>query len=346
MADLEDKKVSQLESGTVTSNSVFLDSGNGVSTKVGSQDVANFVGKTHAFTGSGGLNTNAKTLVGAINEVAGSAGKSNLADMDDVNIDDQTLTGGQGLVYDDTNDEWVNGEVASALESLTDVDIDSTSLEDGQAIVYDETNDKWVNGTVSGGASVVQKTMAQYTALPSSEKMNGSIYKITDKALIYCLDEAYHAVKEITSADYALLTSDEKNNGTLYIITDEETTADDIPYSAGVSVADKLATIDATDITLTPSTGYTVNKISACRINKLCVLSVDMLGDYTANTWADIGTLNVIPTSSVFAACVNNGNGEFAGMVNIHETDGLVRIYSKNALSNSRICFSVAFKCN
>ena len=170
MADLEDKKVSQLESGTVTSNSVFLDSGNGVSTKVGSQDVANFVGKTHAFTGSGGLNTTAKTLVGAINEVAGSAGKSNLADMDDVNIDDQTLEGGQTIIYDDTNDEWVNGDVASTLESLTDVDIDSTSLADGQAIVYDETNDKWVNGTVSGGASVVQKTMAEYTALPSSEK--------------------------------------------------------------------------------------------------------------------------------------------------------------------------------
>ena len=237
MADLEDKKVSQLESGTVTSNSVFLDSGNGVSTKVGSQDIANFVGKTHVFSD---LNTTSKRLVGAINEVAGSAGKSNLADMDDVNIDDQTLTGGQTIIYDDTNDEWVNGDVASTLESLTDVDIDSTSLEDGQGLIYDETNDKWVNGTVSGGASVVQKTMAEYTALPSADKMNGSIYKITDKALIYCLDEEYHALKEITSADYALLSSAEKNNGTLYILTDEETTADDIPYSSGVSVADAL----------------------------------------------------------------------------------------------------------
>lgn len=91
-----------------------------------------------------------------------------------------------------------------------------------------------------GGASVVQKTMAEYTALPSSEKMNGSIYKITDKALIYCLDEEYHALKEITSADYAQLTSAEQNNGTIYVKTDEETTADDIPYSAGVSVADKI----------------------------------------------------------------------------------------------------------
>lgn len=91
-----------------------------------------------------------------------------------------------------------------------------------------------------GGASVIQKTMAEYTALPSADKMNGSIYKITDKALIYCLDEEYHAVLEITSADYAQLTSAEKNNGTLYVLTDEETTADDIPYTSGVSVADKI----------------------------------------------------------------------------------------------------------
>ena len=156
----------------------------------------------------------------------------------------------------------------------------------------------------------------------------------------------FRRVVELTSAQYSALSSAEKNNGTLYILTDEETTAADIPYSAGVSVADKLATIDATDITLTPATGYTVNKISACRIDKMCVLSVDMLGNYTANTWNDVGTLNVIPTYSVFSCCVSNATADYAGMVNIHENDGLVRIYSKNALSNSRICFSVAFKCN
>lgn len=115
-----------------------------------------------------------------------------------------------------------------------------------------------------GGASVVQKTLAEYEALPTADKMNGSIYKITDKALIYCLDEEYHAVKEITSADYALLTSDEKNNGTLYIITDEETTAADIPYSAGVSVADKLDSLSGIKITKTSlSAVFSNSNISA-----------------------------------------------------------------------------------
>ena len=50
----------------------------------------------------------------------------------------------------------------------------------------------------------------------------------------------FRRVVELTSAQYTALSSTEKNNGTLYILTDEETTADDIPYSAGVSVADKL----------------------------------------------------------------------------------------------------------
>lgn len=129
---------------------------------------------------------------------------------------------------------------ASALATLL-----NTTIQYGGLTTSDDTIVGAINEIAQGGggASVIQLTMSQYTALPSADKMNGSIYKITDKALIYCLDEEYHAVKEITSADYALLTSDEKNNGTLYIITDEETTANDIPYVQGVSVADKLATI-------------------------------------------------------------------------------------------------------
>ncbi len=50
----------------------------------------------------------------------------------------------------------------------------------------------------------------------------------------------FRRVVELTSAQYAQLTPAEQNNGTIYIKTDEETTAADIPYSAGVSVADKI----------------------------------------------------------------------------------------------------------
>lgn len=101
---------------------------------------------------------------------------------------------------------------------------------------------------ISSGASVVQLTQAEYTELSTAEKMNGSIYKITDNAKMYCLDEEYHAVKELTTAEYEALTTAQKNNGTLYIITDEETTAADIPYASGVSVADKIDSLSDANI--------------------------------------------------------------------------------------------------
>ena len=83
-----------------------------------------------------------------------------------------------------------------------------------------------------GGASVIQLTQAEYTALSTAEKMNGSIYKLTDKAIFYCLDEEYHPVKELTTAQYNALTTAEKNNGTIYIQTDAETTGEDIQVSS------------------------------------------------------------------------------------------------------------------
>lgn len=143
------------------------------------------------------------------------------------------------------------------------VSYDGTLYQCNTAIATPEAFDatKWdaVKVTeITSGASVVQLTQAEYTALSTAEKMNGSIYKLTDKAIFYCLDEEYHAVKEITSADYALLTSDEKNNGTLYILTDEETTATDIPYSSGVSVADKLSEIKVDKLTFNTAINTTM----------------------------------------------------------------------------------------
>lgn len=99
----------------------------------------------------------------------------------------------------------------------------------------------------SGGATVVQKTQAEYDALTSTEKLNGTIYKITDKAKIYCLDEEYHAIKELTQAQYDALSSTVKNNGTQYIITDAATDASEIPCTVtgltSTNVADALAEI-------------------------------------------------------------------------------------------------------
>lgn len=68
----------------------------------------------------------------------------------------------------------------------------------------------------------------------------------------------FRRVVELTSAQYTALSSAEKNNGTLYVLTDEETTAADIPYSSGVSVADMLDITDITSTYCTTATGVTL----------------------------------------------------------------------------------------
>lgn len=81
------------------------------------------------------------------------SGSFTLSDLSDVNISNPS--GGQGLVYDATNEEWVNGEGgggSSTLSGLSDVNV--TNPTEGQCLVYDATNDEWVNANVSGGNNI------------------------------------------------------------------------------------------------------------------------------------------------------------------------------------------------
>lgn len=68
---------------------------------------------------------------------------------------------------------------SASLASLTDVDL--TNPTDGQALVYDATNQEWVNGE-AGNADYMELTQAQYDALTPAQQQNGTIYFITDGA--------------------------------------------------------------------------------------------------------------------------------------------------------------------
>lgn len=67
MADL-DKKISAFTAGTVDQSSYFLQAKNGSSSKVSAEDIGDFVNTSQTYSG---LNTTAKSVVGAINETAG-----------------------------------------------------------------------------------------------------------------------------------------------------------------------------------------------------------------------------------------------------------------------------------
>lgn len=195
-----------------------------------------------------------------------------------------------------------------------------------------DTDSKTIIGAINelkaggGGASVIQLTAAEYAELTPAEKINGSIYKLTDKAIFYCLNEEYHAVKELTSAQYEALTSAEQNNGTIYIQTDAETTAADIPYSTGVSVKDKLDNLANLFLTHT----YTATKtVSANGV-------VALLG-------SDMG-YNSIPagyTPIAYTFACTNSNDLFCNLNSIMATGAsqfaVIRNVSTGA-QNDKVC--------
>jgi len=68
MAD-SDKKISAFSAGTVDQSSYFLQANNGASSKVSAEDIGDFVNTSQTYSGLD--RTTAKSVVGAINEVAG-----------------------------------------------------------------------------------------------------------------------------------------------------------------------------------------------------------------------------------------------------------------------------------
>ena len=81
---------------------------------------------------------------------SGGGGSSTLAGLSDVNL--SSPTDGQILVYDDTNDEWVNANPTGGASSVSDLtDVDLTNLANGQILKYNSTTQKWENANESGG---------------------------------------------------------------------------------------------------------------------------------------------------------------------------------------------------
>lgn len=86
-------------------------------------------------------------------EGGGSGGSSTLEGLDDVTFG--LLSDGDIIQYDQTNDEWVNGQLPTVPSNLTDLgDVNVSSPSDGEFLKYDGTNQQWVNGTQE--ASVVR----------------------------------------------------------------------------------------------------------------------------------------------------------------------------------------------
>lgn len=125
MAD-SDKKISAFASGTVDQSSYFLQANNGASSKVSAEDIGDFTNTSQTYSG---LNTTSKSVVGAINEVAGKklsatlvAGTNSLAIIDSAITADSLIsvfTEG-GLLYNSITTA-VGSVVLTFDEQATDV---------------------------------------------------------------------------------------------------------------------------------------------------------------------------------------------------------------------------------
>ena len=124
-----------------------------VSRKVASNTIALLIANNIQFTSQ--LQTTAKTLIGAINELAQGGSSSVILGTTDP-TSQQGSNGNLYIKYDGTsyavlgmwvkiNDAWRAVELggASSVEDLSDVNI--VSLDDGQTLVYDEDDAEWKN---------------------------------------------------------------------------------------------------------------------------------------------------------------------------------------------------------
>lgn len=153
---------------------------------------------------------------------------------------------------------------------------------------------------------------------------NSTDYKVTNQQLLDLIKT--NTVIPLTQTQYDNLTPAEKNNGSIYIITDASITADDIEYTSGVSVGDKLDSLDNLFLTQTYTATKTVNANGV----------VALLG-------SDMG-YNSIPTGYtpiVYTFACTNSNDLFCNLNNISAIGaaqfGVIRNVSSSA-QNDKVC--------
>ena len=171
-------------------------------------------------------------------------------------IDDKADSAGLSLVavsgaYNDLSNKPT---IPDELVEMSDVDIDALSLTDGDGLKWNATTGKWENGAVSATSALVDLTdVALDSPIPDFASLvyNATAGKWKNKQLtIACTEAQYNTWKNASPSQLIPCTH--------YILTDAQNlnpTADDVEFSAGVSVADELNDLNANKANKTISTG-------------------------------------------------------------------------------------------
>ena len=177
-------------------------------------------------------------------------------------------------------------------------DVTLTSPADGQTLVYDSTSEQFVNATPPSGVTTLSGLSDVSITTPAS-----------GNALVY--------------------DGSEWVNNTL--------DADAIPYSAGVSVADKLDTIPTlVSDTVSVLSGITANKVQLLKYGKVVFLTMAIKVS-SPSSWQVVGTIPsaYFPKWSVFGVMINTTSASNLQTAHINvEPDGRIRL--ANTLPDSR----------
>ena len=199
-----DKKISELDQALQINNDAVFpisqdNGGTDTTYKVSITQISSEVGEDQTFSN---LQTTSKKLVGAINELyqgGGGGGSSTLAGLNDVDIDDQTLSDGQVLKYDSAEDKWINDDVGAGGHTIVaDDGTDLTQRANLQFIgAYSEDN----SGDDTTEVNVVRSmTKAQFDLLTADEK-TGFINTTDETSQIYATEIPMSALDSDTVAE-------------------------------------------------------------------------------------------------------------------------------------------------
>lgn len=228
------------------------------------------------------------------NGVISSAG-GNLSNLGDVAI--TSLTNGQVLIWNQTNQKWQNGTIAGALSALSDVTI--TSATDEQILVYDSTAQKWKNAT------------AQATLSNSTKPVQTAVVK---KALTDVVETVGAGASQAYSEGDIIL----GNDGTYYKATTDIAQNTTLTVGGNIQATNNRALIT----NLTHSLSELASAIGSFKIIEFTGTLASTTG-YTqvAN---DLTYANAIPIS-----CVASADGteyETSTGFTIKNNNGLIRI--------------------
>ena len=126
-----------------------------------------------------------------------------------LDVDISSASDAQVLTYDAISGKWVNATSPSGVTELSQLsDVTIASASDGNVLTYDSTSGKWVNEAIPSGVTTLDGLSDVSLTTPAS-----------GNALVY--------------------------DGTEWV--NDTLAAADIPYSSGVSVADKLDSLSYTE---------------------------------------------------------------------------------------------------